>query len=191
MIDYVKEHCPKCDCKMIMYYGPYCPECTPRSKIKKNYIQSTNHIQHKYGINTDDYATKGLSILSSVGFNCDHQEAWLDKFAPIPTEYLINPLPRCRFNKKGMDWYDTPTGRDFFITRQDAYRAAPDGAALEIPYQNFHHLFCGVYEFMNGCWITVNWQHVYDRCTYDWQREIASLFVKEFGKRDIKMEFSW
>jgi hypothetical protein len=165
--------------------------CFSKAKTKKNYIRSLNFIKHKYDINIYDYAAKKHNQLTSTSFNCEHSEAWKEKFAPIPKKYLTDPLPNCRFNQKGRDWYDTPAGREFFRKRDAAYRAAPDGEALEIPYQNWHHLICDVYQFGNGCWIMVNWGNVYECCQHDWQRDITQLFINEFGKRDIKMEFSW
>jgi hypothetical protein len=186
-----KAKCPKCNGKMIIYYGDYCPMCFSKAKTKKNYIRSHNFIEHKYDLNIDDYAAKSHGQLTSTSFNCDHEEKWKEKLAPIPTKYLTDPLPNCRFNQKGMDWYDTPAGRDFFRKRDEAYYAAHDGKAQEIPYQNWHHLFCDVYQFHNDSWIKVNWQNVYDSCEHDWQRDITRLFIKEFGKKDILMEFSW
>lgn len=181
--------CPKCNGKMIMYYSEYCPMCFSKAKTKKNYCRSINFIEHKYGIDVHDYAAKPGK--SSTSFNCDHEEKWKEKLAPIPTEYLTDPLPNYRFNQKGMDWYKTPEGDAFFRKRDEAYRAAADGKALEIPYQNWHHLVCHVYQFYNDSWTKINWQNIYDSCEHDWQREITTLFIKEFGKRDILMEFSW
>jgi hypothetical protein len=183
--------CPTCNGKMISYYGEYCPMCFSKSKTKKNYAMSQNFIEHKYDINIYDYAAKKRGYLTSSSFNYDHEEKWTEKFSPIPTEYLTDPLPNHRFNQKGMDWYNTQAGCDFFNKRGAAYNAAADGKALEIPYQNWHHLMCDVYEFHNDCWIMVNWQYVYESCDHEWQREITQLFINEFGKRAIKMEFSW
>ena len=183
--------CPECGGKMVMYYSPYCPSCIPIKKVKKNLIQSITYIEHKYDIETRDYAAKKHGVKGSISFNCDHQEKWKENFAPIPKEYITDPLPQCRFNQKGKDWYDTLEGRDFFRNRDDAYRIAPDGKSKEIPYWDWWHMFVDIYEFHNDCWIVINWKDVYDCCKYDWQREITQLFIDEFGKKDIKVQISW
>jgi hypothetical protein len=183
--------CPTCEGPMLRYGGPYCPMCTSKAKIKKNLIQSIDYIEHKYKIQTRDYGATKAGILDSISFNCDHEEKWKNAFAPIPEEYLTDPLPDYRLNQKGMDFCNTPEGREFFRKRDDAYENAPDGEAKEIPYLDWWHFFCDLYTFTNDCWIVINWQYVYDNCNEDWQREITKLFVDEFGKRDIKIEISW
>lgn len=183
--------CPSCNGKMLMYYVPYCPACIPKAKVKKNLVQSIDYIEHKYKIKTRDYAATKQGVESSISFNVNHAEAWKESFSPTPIEYVSDPLPQYRFNQAGMDWYDTPAGREFFRKRVEAYAKAPDGEAKEIPYQDWWHLFCDVYEFRNDSWIVINWQDVYESCAEDWQREITKLFVDEFGKRDIRIEISW
>lgn len=183
--------CPSCNGEMLMYYELYCPACIPKAKVKKNLIQSIDYIEHKYKLKTRDYGATKHGVDNSIEFNVDHAEAWKERFAPIPAEYVSDPLPQCRFNQLGMDWYKTPTGREFFRKRDEAYAQAPDGEAKEIPYQDWWHLICDIYEFSNDCWRTINWQHVYESCVEDWQREITKLFIAEFGKRDIKIEISW
>lgn len=190
MPHYIKDSkCPTCGSKMIMYYSPYCPTCIPKAKVKKNLMQAIDYIEHKYGIKTRDYAAKDGK--SSTKSNSEREEAWKEKFAPIPVEYITNPLPTYRFNELGMKWYQTPEGRTFLEKRDQAYKEAPDGKILEIPYQDWWHHFCDCYSFCNDSWIVINWQYVYDMCKKDWQREITQLFINEFGKRDIKVEISW
>ena len=191
MPHYINEKCPTCGGKMIMYYNPYCPSCIPVKKVKKNLIQSIDYIEHKYDIETRDYAAKKHGVLSSSKFNVDNQLKWEEANYPIPEEYTTNPLDRCRFNQKGMDWYNTPEGDKFFRNLRNDYEKSPEGKCKEIPYWDWWHLFCDTYEFRNDSWIVINWRDLYDACEYDWQREITALFVKEFGKRDIKIEISW
>jgi len=188
---YINEKCPTCNGKMIMYYAPYCPSCIPKAKVKKNLIQSISYIEHKYDIETRDYAAKKHGVVNSIRDNCDREEKWKENFAPIPKEYITNPLDKCRFNQKGMDWYNTPKGRDFFDKRDKAWRESPDGECKDIPYWDWWHHFVDCYEFRNDSWIVINWKDVYEQCTEDWQREITQLFIDEFGKRDIKVEISW
>lgn len=183
--------CSTCGSKMIMYYGPYCPTCIPLKKVKKNLIQSIDYIEHKYNIETRDYAAKQHGVRSSSYFNCAHKEKWKENFSPIPQEYITDPLPKSRFNQKGRDWSYSKEGNEFFNKRDNAYANAPDGKCKEIPYLDWWHLFCDIYEFRNDSWIIINWKDVYDRCTEDWQREITQLFINEFGKRDIKIQISW
>jgi hypothetical protein len=190
MPHYIKDSkCPTCGGKMVMYYSPYCPTCISKAKVKKNLIQAIDYIEHKYGIETRDYAAKDCE--SSIKLNCDREEAWKEKFLPIPKKYITNPLPNCRFNELGMEWYNTPEGRDFFKKRDQAYKEASDGEVLEIPYQDWWHHFCDCYSFFNDSSIDINWQNVYDMCKEDWQREITQLFINEFGKRDITVKISW
>jgi hypothetical protein len=181
--------CPTCNGKMIMYYAPYCPSCIPKAKVKKNLIQSISYIEHKYDIETRDYAAPKKE--SSTGCNVKREFAWKDKFAPIPKKYTTKPLKGYQFNAKGMEWYKTREAQDFFDKRNKAYENAPDGKAKEIPYLDWWHHFCDCYDFTNDCSITINWKDVYEQCTEDWQREITQLFIDEFGKRDIKVEISW
>lgn len=179
-----------------MYYVPYCPMCTPKAKIKKNLMQSIDYIEHKHKIKTRDYGLTQRGIDSStransVSLNVDHAERWKNAFCPIPAEFMKDPLPNHRFNQAGMDWYKTPAGRATHTARDQAYKKAPDGEKMEIPYLDWWHMFVDVYEFSNDSWITINWQDVYDSCKEDWQREITKLFVDEFGKRDIRIRISW
>lgn len=183
--------CPTCGGKMIMYYSPYCPSCIPVKKVKKNLIQSIDYIEHKYDIETRDYAAKKHGVKSSIHENCTREENWKNERFPFLNEYITDPLPQYRFNQKGMDWYNTQEGQDFCRKRDKAWRESPDGECKNIPYWDWWHLFCDTYEFRNDSWIVINWQDLYDACEHDWQREITALFVKEFGKRDIKIEISW
>jgi hypothetical protein len=188
----ITDVCPSCQGKMLMYYVPYCPACIPKAKVKKNLIQSIHYIEHKYKLKTRDYAAAKHGVDgSSTTFNFNNAEAWKESFSPIPAEYVKDPLPQRRFNQAGMDWYDTSAGREFFRKRDEAYAKAPDGKAKEIPYQDWWHLVCDLYEFSNDSWIVINWQDLYDSCDEDWQREITKLFIAEFGKRDIRIEISW
>lgn len=67
--------CSSCGGKMLMYYAPYCPACTPKAKLKKNLIQSIDYIEHKYKIETRDYAAakQGAGDGSSISFNVEHE----------------------------------------------------------------------------------------------------------------------
>ncbi len=188
---YINEKCPTCNGKMIMYYAPYCPSCIPVKKVKKNLIQSISYIEHKYDIETRDYAATKNGIKDSFEYNINHEEKWKNKFAPIPKKYTTKPPKGYQFNSKGMEWYKTREAQDFLDKRTEAYRKAPDGKCKEIPYWDWWHHFCNCYDFTNDCSITINWKDVYDQCTEDWQREITQLFIDEFGKRDIKVEISW
>lgn len=87
------QSCSSCGGKMLMYYSPYCPDCTPKAKIKKNLIQSIDYIEHKYGIQTRDYGATKAGIKDSIKFNVDHQEAWKERFAPIPVFDLRSEDP--------------------------------------------------------------------------------------------------
>lgn len=91
-------------------------------------------------------------------------------------EFLTNPLDGYRFNQAGMDWYKTPEGSAFLRKRDDAYQAAPDGEVKEIPYLDWWHMFCDTHEFVNDCWITINWQDIYDGCEEDWQRDLLAAY---------------
>jgi hypothetical protein len=176
---------------MIMYYTPYCPSCIPVKKVKKNLIQSITYIEHKYDIETRDYAATKNGIKDSISFNCKHEAEWKDKFAPIPKKYTTKPLKGYILNAKGLEWSKTPEGQDFDRKCNEAYRNAPDGKCKEIPYWDWWHHFCDCYDFTNDCSITINWKDVYEQCTEDWQREITQLFIDEFGKRDIGVRISW
>lgn len=191
MMRILDDACPSCHGNMLMYYAPYCPMCTPKAKVKKNLIQSIDYIEHKYKLDTRDYGATKAGIKDSIKFNSDHSEDWKDRFFPIPAEYVRDPLPQCRFNQQGMDWYNSPAGRTFLYKRDEAYKKAPDGEAKEIPYLDWWHLFCDLYEFSNDSWIVINWQCVYECCNEDWQREITKLFIDEFGKHDIRIKISW
>lgn len=184
--------CPDCKGKMIMYYGPYCPSCIPVKKVKKNLIQSISYIEHKYNIETRDYGATKLGVSDSFTYNEKLRQKWLKTHFPFPKKYTTPPLVKgFVVNKKGLDWLKTQKGTAFDLERNKAYSDAPDGECKEIPYLDWWHLFCSIYDFTNDCKIVINYQDILDSCDHDWQREITQLFVNEFGKKDIVVEISW
>jgi hypothetical protein len=74
---------------------------------------------------------------------------------------------------------------------REAYAADPDGFAKEIPYMDFWHLLVDFTDMHNGLVKQFSWRDVFDFAVEDWQREVAQLFIDEFGEDEYDIEFTW
>ena len=184
--------CDKCGNKMHMYYTPWCPICDMKGKARRNLIQMVAHIEAKHGINIHDYAIKNSpNIKDSTSFNVDHLIEWERKYYPQIVEWEKNPVKNYRFNQAGINFCNSKQGNLFFNEVSKAYKAAPDGKALEIPRWDWWNLFTDVYEFSNDSIVTVSFKELLDACTESWQREITQLFIDTFGSKKMRLEVSW
>lgn len=60
-----------------------------------------------------------------------------------------------------------------------------------IPYQDFWHFILGHLEVNQGAIHTMNFAYFRDASDQDWQKEIAQLFVDEFGDQSLKVMIDW
>lgn len=193
-------YCPKCGSQLKMNYISYCPICKGIKKMKGKsyycYAEMEDFIEVKYGIELRDYHDYKFSDLlrgkSMFEYNHKLQTKWEEKHFPIINEYRKNPLPDYSLNQKGMDFYNTMEGHQLFEKMHTEYEKAPDGKCKEIPYMDFWHFMLDYFgDVHNDSLHTVNWKDVYDCAKTDWQKEIAQLFVKEFGDKDYEVWISW
>lgn len=164
----------------------------PKARVVRiwNYHDMEHYLEAKYKRNFGDYATHRHSVVSTSSHNVHHRMQWEETRYPRIAEFRKNPLPNSGINQEGLDFYKTPKGIRFEQDVRKAYSEAPDGEAKEIPFWCFWHFIVDSFEISNGVTRQVNWLSLAD-CGEEWQKEICMLFVKEFGDKDMEVEFSW
>ncbi len=91
------------------------------------------------------------------------------------------------------DMVDFIEGKYKFNVRDYHDFKFPELAEKDRPYMDFWHFMIDKYfmEIYNGSLRQLNWQEVYDVTEEDWQREIVTYFIKEFGNQDFMVHIYW
>jgi len=154
------------------------PEPYIETKAVMNFIDMCGWIDEKYNINQRDYA-------KHFGFN------W-----PASLVELTNiPLERAKI------LYGTKPA-DMSLDELAAVKLVEDARkkwAEEHPYRDFWHFQMAKvmpHNFSNDTYSSINIPYQLSVCEEDWQREIAQLWVDEFGEYadengNIKLWVSW
>lgn len=164
----------------------------PKARVVKSicYHEMVRYLEAKYKRDFSDYAAHRNGVKCTCQFNGNHQFQWENTHYPRLAEFRKHPIPNYGLSKEGLNFYNTPEGSRWFDEIRKAYDAAPDGKAKELPFWCFWHFMLGIFEISNGVTRSVNWAEL-ATCGEEWQQEICKLFVKEFGKKDMKVQFCW
>lgn len=168
-------------------------------KIKiYDYFEMEKHIEKKYKVKLRDY---GLTlykrehpeekILDIFKFNTKHRTKWEHLHYPRLLEMEKNPLPNSRFNEETLRFYETDEGRLYFKKIREHYEEDPEGKAKEIPYLDWWHFVLDNVDINNESVKTMSFRDFKEFAKADWQREIAQLFIDEFGEDNLYLYFSW
>lgn len=135
-----------------------------------DYLDMRDHIEEKYKIDERDYKKA-------------HEFNYLEAY-----------------QRHGVD---LETANMLFRTRRD--QMTPEHAAISVkvseeadkyreehPYCDFWHFMLDYWpEFSKGKPMNLNWRDVYNYAKEDWQKEIAQLYINEFGEKDYTVVVDW
>ena len=138
----------------------------PSEEVKKplDFIQMKNWIDEKYGINSRDYGGKyakcpnWAQVASTNGVSLERAEG-LYKTPPIE---ITDPVEKAAY---------------------EAASAAVKNHCENTPYLDFWHFQIDLFRnFSNDSYQTLNLKYQLEACEEDWQKEIAQLWLDEFGE---------
>ena len=152
-------------------------------------------VAKKHNFDYHKYTNKwyGLSQSDShYAYNRINEEKWQEEHYPIIKEFRENPLlPQYSFNQKGLDFYNTQEGKEFFVKVDEEYRKSPTGQCKELKYMNFWHTITHNFEITNNCLITINWSELLEDLTEPWEKQCCQLYVDEYGSEEYLVHVAW
>ena len=169
----------------------------PITRTHMEWHSMQTYIEKKYGCDLCDFAaykhnlTKEKYPYGTISYNCNHEQQWKERNFPRLLELQKNPLPNYAFNQEGMDYYNSIEGYKWFTQIHESYEKAKDGKRKELPHHDFWNYLVDRFSISNGAVVTINWREFKSECKKEWQKEICDLFIREFGDKDMDIEFSW
>ena len=69
----------------------------------------------------------------------------------------------------------------------------PNLNKIDRPFMDFWHFMIDEYftDIRNGSLCHLNWQEVHDIAKEEWQQEIITYFIKEFGTQNFMVHIYW
>jgi hypothetical protein len=152
-----------------------------------DFFEMRDLINEKYAIDQDDYAgCHSYSKTKTDEYNLGYNGTFY-KRGTIFGEYIAY------MEFKGYDlntWKDSQgncwlNSIELSSERSQAIKDGIWSMAPDVPYWNFWHFMLDYWiDFEKGVPLQLNWVDVKEEATEDWQREIADMYIMEFGEED-------